>query len=58
MQRVGAAFEALLLEALLRPMVRDADAFGGFGATAVAQSIALHDSTGFGALIAARLHGT
>ncbi len=39
-------------------MARGSDAFGDYGLTAVAQSIALQDTNGFGSLIAARLHGS
>ena len=57
MQRVGVAFESLLLEAMLRPMFARSDAFGDYGVTAVAQTIAARDTHGFGALLAARLDG-
>jgi hypothetical protein len=55
MRRVGATFEALLLEEMLKPMARGSDAFDGCGLAAMAQSIAERDSHGFGALLAAQL---
>ncbi|HVA27475.1 MAG TPA: hypothetical protein VNF68_04810 [Candidatus Baltobacteraceae bacterium] len=55
MQRVGVAFESLLLEAILRPALAGNAAFGDYGVTALAQSISARDTHGFGALMAARL---
>lgn len=54
--RVGAAFEALLLEALLKPMASGAGEFGDVGLAAVAQHVAEADAHGFGALVALRLN--
>jgi len=56
-QRVGAAFESLLLAEMLEPLAKENDAFGDYGVTVVAQSIAAHDTHGFAALIAKRLDG-
>jgi hypothetical protein len=50
-QRVGAAFEALLLQQLLAPLARDDAALGSYGSTFLAQSIADRDALGFGAAL-------
>ena len=57
LQCVGTAFESLLLQTMLRPMFSGNKAFGDYGVSALAQSIAARDTHGFGALIAARLDG-
>jgi predicted phosphoribosyltransferase len=49
--RVGAAFEAMLVEPMLAPLVAEC-AFGQYGAGLIADEIARHDSCGFGALVA------
>jgi hypothetical protein len=54
-QRIGVAFEAMLLQMALRPLAAGVDALGDYGIGLLAQSIAEHDAGGFGALIAARL---
>jgi hypothetical protein len=51
---VGAAFEAMLLAPLLRPMVAGADAIGEYGLDLLARQVAAHDAGGFGALLAAQ----
>jgi hypothetical protein len=52
--RLGAAFEALLIEPMLAPLVTRG-AFGEYGAGLIAEAIAERDSRGFGALVARRL---
>jgi len=47
--------EAIVLSAALEPLANGNDALGGYGTDALAQSIAQHDRSGFGALIAASL---
>ncbi len=51
---MGAAFEAMLLAPLLRPMVAGADAIGEYGLDLLARQVAAHDAGGFGALLAAQ----
>ncbi len=52
-QRVGIAFETLLLSSVLKPLAAGFDnALGDYGTSVIAQSIAEHDRNGFGALIA------
>ena len=45
----------MLLQMALRPLAAGVDVLGDYGIGLLAQSIAEHDSGGFGALIAARL---
>lgn len=52
---LGTAFEAMLLERCLSPLVKEDDALASFGVNALAQTIAERDSHGFGALLASRL---
>jgi hypothetical protein len=49
--RVGAAFEALLVEPVLARLFAES-AFGEYGAGLVAQAAAQRDAHGFGALVA------
>jgi hypothetical protein len=57
LSRVGATFEALILEQVLEPITQGNDAVGGYALMSVAQTIAERDSRGFGALLASRLTG-
>ncbi|MBV8149063.1 MAG: hypothetical protein JO092_08235 [Candidatus Eremiobacteraeota bacterium] len=52
--RIGAAFEAMLVEPMLAPLAAKCP-FGQYGAGLIAQEIARRDAHGFGALVAAWL---
>jgi hypothetical protein len=53
--RVGAAFEAMLLAPVLRPILPAADAIGEYGLDLLAREIAAHDRDGFASVIADQL---
>jgi len=55
MEAAGVAFESLLLETMLAPMMREFDAVGAYGIGSFARSVAQGDTHGFGALIAQML---
>jgi hypothetical protein len=52
--RIGAAFEAMLIEPMLGSF-GEASAFGAYGAGLLADEIARRDTRGFGALVARAL---
>jgi hypothetical protein len=52
---VGMALESILLETALEPLTDAFGSLGSFGTSAIAQSLAQHDRSGFGALIAEQL---
>jgi hypothetical protein len=53
--RVGAAFEAMLLAPVLRPMLAGTDAVGEYGVDLFARDVAERDRHGFAAVVAAAL---
>ena len=53
--RVGAAFEAMLLQQCLAPLAKESDPMGSVGLTSLAQTTAEGDSGGFGGALAAQL---
>lgn len=53
--RAGIAFETLLLEPMLQPLMPAFGDFGGFALDLVARDIAAHDGNGFVRLIDAAL---
>ena len=55
MAQLGARFEGLLLADLLAPLSRSLGEVSTFAIAPLAQSIATHDTHGFGALLATAL---
>lgn len=53
--RVSVLLEGMLLAPVLRPLVAGAGFVGDYELDLLAQELARHDATGFGALLAARL---
>lgn len=51
--RAGAQFEGLLVQQMLSPLAESLGQFGSFAIAPLAQSLAAHDSGGFGAMLAA-----
>lgn len=56
--RAGIAFEAMLLEPVLRPLLGALGDLGGYGIDVLARDLASHDRSGFAALIDAALERT
>jgi hypothetical protein len=53
--QAGAAFEAMLLVPMLRPMLPAGEAIGEYGLDLLARELATRDGRGFAGIIAAQL---
>ena len=54
-RRVGATFEAMLVQQVLAPLTKSCDILGDYGSSELANAIARRDADGFGALLARQL---
>lgn len=53
--RIGATFEAMLVQQIITPLTKSCDVLGDYGSTELATAIARRDAGGFGALLAQQL---